>query len=63
MDRKTERVLPKLSVEALAGPLGARERADIIEDLPTGCWHCLRRITGRTSALCPSHGDEWEAER
>jgi hypothetical protein len=27
---------------------------------PTGCAHCLDRIAGRTTALCPSHGDEWE---
>lgn len=29
-------------------------------EAPTGCAHCLNRITGRTRALCPSHGDEWE---
>lgn len=28
------------------------------EDLPTGCWHCLEVIAGR-SRRCPSHGDEW----
>jgi hypothetical protein len=40
----------------------AREVASFAAETetPTGCWHCLNRIGGRTSAPCPSHGVEWE---
>jgi hypothetical protein len=38
------------------GYIEARHVDDV---LPTGCYHCLERIAGRTRALCPSHGDEW----
>lgn len=41
--------------------LASLVEADEDEELPTGCAHCLDRIAGRTRALCPSHGDEWEA--
>lgn len=58
-----ETIKLRLTLEALAGPLGAVERRDLLDALPTGCWHCLRRLAGKTSSPCPSHGDEWEVGR